>query len=194
MFLSESLHCFELCFVRLARSRKAPYANLVYIYRVQAWTEPSVAAAAPGPAAGAQSLQQLQPPGTKSTQSPQQLQQSLQQLQLPRGTGGLRSYSDSPGPPTQSPPGGCHGQAPSSPSPTGVTDLAAGSQPSPTHIAATAGSGSGPVQLAGEPRSAFINAMTHVAAGNGKCAPTRSAAGRVSPSRHLNEVRCMHYA
>ena len=35
IFHSESLHCFELCFVRLHRRRKAPYAalvHLVYIY------------------------------------------------------------------------------------------------------------------------------------------------------------------
>ena len=31
-FNSETLHCFELCFVRLHRRRKAPYANLVCIY------------------------------------------------------------------------------------------------------------------------------------------------------------------
>ena len=29
---SSQLHCFELYFVRLHRSGKAPYANLVYIY------------------------------------------------------------------------------------------------------------------------------------------------------------------
>ena len=32
VFPSESLCCFELCFVRLHWRRKAPYANLVYIY------------------------------------------------------------------------------------------------------------------------------------------------------------------
>jgi hypothetical protein len=32
MFSSESLQCFELCFVQLHRRLKAPYANLVYIY------------------------------------------------------------------------------------------------------------------------------------------------------------------
>ena len=31
-FPSMPLHCFELCFVRLHWRRKAPYANLVYIY------------------------------------------------------------------------------------------------------------------------------------------------------------------
>ena len=29
---SEALHCFDLCFVRLRRHRKAPYANLAYTY------------------------------------------------------------------------------------------------------------------------------------------------------------------
>ena len=44
--LLRTVHCFELYFVRLHRRRKAPYANLVYIYIYISlypfWLEPHV--------------------------------------------------------------------------------------------------------------------------------------------------------